>query len=205
MDLFTIFLIFFTIFIIFLIKRLIEFKRYAEIIDKIPGPKKKFFYGNVLDLKGLKREEIFDNFIVKRHYDYPGGISRFWTFNRAEVRLSKPEYVEKVLSSSKNITKPKGYELEFKKWLGDGLILSTGEHWFSHRKVITPTFHFTILEDFYEVFVEKIEILMKKLGEEVGKEIDIGEPINLAALDIICGSKLINFFFAIRKFTKFLS
>lgn len=44
----------------------------------------------------------------------------------ADIRLEKAEYVEKVLTSNTNITKSSFYELEFKKWLGNGLVTSTG-------------------------------------------------------------------------------
>ena len=46
------------------------------------------------------------------------------------------------------------------------LILSTGDKWKSRRRLITPTFHFKILNDFVKVFQEQAEILVSHL--EVG-------------------------------------
>ncbi|PSN43028.1 Cytochrome P450 4V2 [Blattella germanica] len=62
-----------------------------------------------------------------------------------------------------------------------------GEKWHARRKMLTPAFHFTILENFVEVFSEKSKILVKLLQKESGaEEFDIFPYINLCALDIIC-------------------
>jgi len=54
--------------------------------------------------------------------------------------------------------------------------------------MITPAFHFKILEDYVEVFLENSKILINKLQMEVGsKGFDIYPYITRCALDIICG------------------
>ena len=66
-----------------------------------------------------------------------------------------------------------------------------GEKWHIHRKMITPTFHFKILESFVEVFAEKSEILISKLQKEVGsKGFDVCPYITKCTLDIICGERM---------------
>ena len=66
--------------------------------------------------------------------------------------------------------------------------LSPGQKWHTHRKMITPTFHFKILDGFVEVFSEKSKILIGKLQKEVGSiEFDVFPYITHCALDIICG------------------
>uniref|UniRef100_A0A8C5IZ87 unspecific monooxygenase n=1 Tax=Junco hyemalis TaxID=40217 RepID=A0A8C5IZ87_JUNHY len=64
---------------------------------------------------------------------------------------------------------------------------STGDKWRSRRKMITPTFHFSILSDFLEVMNEQGNILVKKLEKHVDKEpFNVFMDITLCALDIIC-------------------
>jgi len=54
--------------------------------------------------------------------------------------------------------------------------------------MITPTFHFKILDTFVEVFSEKSKILISKLQKEVGSTgFDVYPYITHCALDIICG------------------
>jgi hypothetical protein len=58
--------------------------------------------------------------------------------------------------------------------------------------MITPTFHFKILENFVEVFSEKSQILVNKLQKEVGSQgFDVYPYINKCALDIICGGTIV--------------
>ncbi|KAF2886236.1 hypothetical protein ILUMI_19937, partial [Ignelater luminosus] len=59
--------------------------------------------------------------------------------------------------------------------------------WKKHRKIITPAFHFKILEQFIEVFESNAKILIESLKKEVGKtSSNISPYIKLCTLDIIC-------------------
>ena len=66
-----------------------------------------------------------------------------------------------------------------------------GAKWKQRRKMITPTFHFKVLEDFMQIFNYQMNIMLDKLLEKVqecpGETIDIFRFINLMSLDIICG------------------
>ncbi|XP_018355895.1 PREDICTED: cytochrome P450 4C1-like [Trachymyrmex septentrionalis] len=94
-----------------------------------------------------------------------------------------------ILSSTVNITKGDFYDM-MKPWLGNGLLTSTGEQWFHDRKLIGPTFHFSILDHFAVVVFEKAEILAKCLQKEIeknpGKAVNIFPFMINATLDIIC-------------------
>jgi hypothetical protein len=57
--------------------------------------------------------------------------------------------------------------------------------------MITPAFHFKILDSFVKVFSEKSEILISKLRMEVGsKGFDVCPYITKCTLDIICGERV---------------
>ena len=49
----------------------------------------------------------------------------------------------------------------FKPWLGTGLLLSTHQKWRVRRKLLTPAFHFRILDDALGVFNAQGQILGK--------------------------------------------
>ncbi|GBN86542.1 Cytochrome P450 4C1, partial [Araneus ventricosus] len=98
----------------------------------------------------------------------------------------KPETVEALLSDPELIEKGSEYKL-IVPWLGTGLITSGGIKWRKHRKLLTPTFHFTILEKFFPVFQEQSEILVSKLQLRVQESwIDALPLISSCTLDVIC-------------------
>ncbi|XP_008923000.1 cytochrome P450 4V2 [Manacus vitellinus] len=113
-------------------------------------------------------------------------LFNLWLGPLPVVVLYHPDSVEVILSSSKHIEKSYLYDF-LHPWLGTGLLTSTGDKWRSRRKMITPTFHFAILNDFLEVMNEQGSILVKKLEKHVDKEpFDVFLDITLCALDIIC-------------------
>ena len=97
-------------------------------------------------------------------------------------------FLQVILSSHKYSEKATEYNM-MRPWLGDGLLTSSGSKWFARRKVITPAFHFKILEQFYEVFDKQSNILVQILDQysNKGETFDIFPHITLYALDVICG------------------
>lgn len=67
-----------------------------------------------------------------------------------------------MLSSSKFIEKSEEYKF-VKPWLNEGLLLSKGTKWFQRRKILTPGFHFKILEQFVEIFDRQSSVLVESL------------------------------------------
>jgi cytochrome P450 len=68
------------------------------------------------------------------------------------------------------------------------LLYFVGDKWQEHRKILTPTFHFKILEDYVQVFNSKSQDLVQKLQAHVGQPfVDINSLITMCTLDIICG------------------
>lgn len=70
------------------------------------------------------------------------------------------------------------------------IIVIIGSKWHSRRKMLTPAFHFRILEEFLRVFNEQSAVLVEKLNVEKaqsGKGFDIYPYTTNCTLDIICG------------------
>lgn len=105
------------------------------------------------------------------------------------VIVMDPTDVKTVLGSQKLITKADEYDF-IRPWLGDGLLISTGKKWSQRRKIMTPAFHFKILEEFVEIFNKQSETLVKNLAKFKGQEINIFTSVNMCTLDIICGEFL---------------
>ncbi|XP_070169053.1 cytochrome P450 4C1-like isoform X3 [Polyergus mexicanus] len=126
---------------------------------------------------------------IQRMLDFKDGIFIFWIGLKPIINIYKPEFLEIVLSSTVNIEKGLPYEMT-ESWLGKGLLTSTGKQWNHDRKLIGPTFHFSILDQFGVIMSEKAEILTKCLEREIakkpGKAINIFPFASNAALDVIC-------------------
>ncbi|XP_044270354.1 cytochrome P450 4C1-like [Tribolium madens] len=156
-------------------------------LSKVPGPKPSPIIGNSLDI-GQTPQDLL-NSIVKWAKEF-GTVYKVFIGNDVRVLISNPEITESVLSSNVHITKSNAYDL-LKPWLGIGLLISTGKKWKSRRKLITPTFHFKILDQFLDVFNSCGNILVQRLAKEVGKNsVDVYPFINLCSLDIICETSM---------------
>eukprot|EP00092_Neocalanus_flemingeri_P041348 GFUD01045022.1.p1 GENE.GFUD01045022.1~~GFUD01045022.1.p1 ORF type:complete len:502 (-),score=108.75 GFUD01045022.1:66-1571(-) len=149
----------------------------------IPGPIPLPFLGNALLF--AKGHEFFMKTCEQLVQSY-GPILRMHLGTRPNVVVTTAEAYEKILSSNQHITKGKDYRFLW-PWLGTGLLTSTGAKWHSRRKMLTPAFHFRILEDFLEVMNTQSDILCDILAPLSGGAVfDIFPLVTHCALDIIC-------------------
>ncbi|XP_038108812.1 cytochrome P450 4d1 [Culex quinquefasciatus] len=153
------------------------------------GPPTHYFLGNFPIFIGKSIPDIF-NIITKMHKVYGEDIAIIAAFNELVIDLSGSKNVEKVLLA-KSIKKSFVYNF-LEPWLGTGLLtVPTGEKWFQRRKIITPTFHFKMLDNFLEVFNREADVLVEKLKVRAGKgEFDIYDYVTLYALDSICETSM---------------
>ena len=103
------------------------------------------------------------------------------------VFMLEPDGAEVILKSSRHMKKAFVYRF-LHPWLGTGLLTSHGEKWKQRRRLITPSFHFSILQDFLDVMNEQSLIFVNNLkkNNEPQKDINLGKAITMCALDIIC-------------------
>lgn len=116
-----------------------------------------------------------------------------------QILLSNPRYIDKA--SVYRFIKP---------WLNEGLLLSTGfwcqlsnickfsidyddeffsgKKWHNRRKLITPAFHFNILEDFVKVFDRLGCTVVQKLKKfDANDDVEFYSIAMLYTLDVMCG------------------
>lgn len=114
------------------------------------------------------------------------GLFRFYDAARPVLAIFKAEAVEDILTS--NVILDKGLEYNIiHPWLGTGLLTSTGSKWRSRRRLLTPAFHFRVLEDFLPTINEQSQIFVQNLRHQGEKGLhDIVPLVKLCTLDIIC-------------------
>nr|AID61424.1 cytochrome P450 [Calliphora stygia] len=150
----------------------------VPLITKLP------ILGSVMALSTITP----DNFHIK----WPQFVARFGktfcalTLGNLIVVTVDHRIVESLLSSQDHLEKHFLYKM-LSIWLGNGLLLSSGQTWHKMRKIITPTFHFKILEQFIEVFDRQTDVFVEKLKllADGKKVVNIYEYMGLLTMDII--------------------
>uniref|UniRef100_A0A8D0B7A5 Cytochrome P450 family 4 subfamily F member 22 n=1 Tax=Salvator merianae TaxID=96440 RepID=A0A8D0B7A5_SALMN len=94
------------------------------------------------------------------------------------VSLVHPDHIKPVATAPAAIApKDKLFYGFLKPWLGDGLLLSGGQKWAQHRRILTPAFHFDILKPYMKIFNESTNIMHDEEGchlsdEDIAAEAD---------------------------------
>ncbi|XP_053699360.1 cytochrome P450 4g15-like [Sabethes cyaneus] len=157
-------------------------RRYVKLGNLIPGPKAYPLIGNANMLLGLSHDEIMRR-AMELSFVY-GSVARGWLGYHLVVFLTEPSDIEIILNSYVHLNKSSEYRF-FKPWLGDGLLISNGEKWKSHRKLIAPAFHMNVLKTFIDVFNDNSLAVVKRMRKEVGKEFDVHDYMSEVTVDIL--------------------
>ncbi|XP_011156580.1 cytochrome P450 4g15 [Solenopsis invicta] len=162
----------------------VETNRSVRLIKKMPNPPSLPIIGHSLITMGLTPEKFLT--MALKYYDFLNNSrvigAHFGT--KSVVVLLDPEDIELILSSSMYLDKATEYRM-FKPWLGDGLLITSGNKWRKHRKAIAPSFHMNILKTFVPLFYENSIDLVNRLRDEVGKEFDCHDYLSAVTVDIL--------------------
>ncbi|XP_046737923.1 uncharacterized protein LOC124406532 [Diprion similis] len=100
---------------------------------------------------------------------------------------SNPEQIKVILHSPTTLEKGDVMVDFTRPLLGSGLLISPASIWRVRRKLIQPTFSFTILKSFLKIFAAKAVILVKRIEDHVdGPEFEVQKYFLLCTLDTIC-------------------
>ncbi|XP_045537192.1 cytochrome P450 4C1, partial [Papilio machaon] len=117
------------------------------------------------------------------------GIYRFWSFPIGAVFIYNPDDVEIILTSMKYHEKSVIYKF-LKPWLNDGLLLSGGSKWLDRRKILTPAFHFNILQRYLVSLKDSADRLVDTVNKVLNVEVDLVPIISECTLQSICESAM---------------
>ncbi|RZF41239.1 hypothetical protein LSTR_LSTR010467 [Laodelphax striatellus] len=160
-------------------------QRISAMISKIPGPPTLPIIGNAHSFFGLDMEG-YNNIQLELMNKY-GATVRVWLGPFLWVNLAEPRHIEAILSSEYGTNKDPTYR--FFKAHSDGIFVANGNRWRKLRKMVNPTFHQKLLENFLTTFNEQSEVMVQRLEEQVGKPtFDIGDYTAKCTLDFLCGT-----------------
>lgn len=157
-------------------------RRIAKLGNLIPGPPTLPLLGNAHYVIGKSHNEILE-LALKLGKKY-SNVARVWIGPKLLIILTNPADIEIILNSNVYIQKSDEYRF-FKPWLGNGLLISNGEHWRSHRKLIAPAFHQNVLKSFVGTFNSNSLNVVRRMEKEVGKVFDIHDYMSETTVDIL--------------------
>lgn len=142
-----------------------------------PGPRGLPFFGEVFKPRG---DAIGYLSSIARDY---GDIVFVHFLGVPMCLISRPEYIESVLTTqSHNFEKSKDYRA-LRRVLGAGLLTSEGETWRRQRRLIQPAFYHERVEAYAEVMVEYTERMLASWQD--GQTRDVHADMMRLTLDIV--------------------
>ncbi|PSN45115.1 Cytochrome P450 4c3 [Blattella germanica] len=160
-------------------------RRLWHLAAKLPGPMPLPLVGNLLAFAGCDLVQFFQRLmqLVNKY----GTIVKLWFGQDLFILISDPVALEKILGN-KHFIKRTGLVTKLgKPFFRNGLLMSDGDTWRLHRKIISSTFHNNVLDQFVSNFAKNSALLVEKLASySSGSAFDIYPIISLSTLDVIC-------------------
>ncbi|XP_023256862.1 cytochrome P450 4B1 [Seriola lalandi dorsalis] len=163
---------------ILIVKRKATFRS----IEAFPGPPGHWLFGHVLQFKQDGKD--FEK-IVKWGQEYPYAFPLWFGPFVCFLNIHHPDYVKTILTS----TEPKD-DLAYRfieSWIGDGLLVSKGQKWFRHRRLLTPGFHYDVLKAYVKLMSDSTKTMLHKWESyaTTNESFELFEHVSLMTLDSI--------------------
>ncbi|KZC13846.1 PREDICTED: cytochrome P450 4C1-like [Dufourea novaeangliae] len=162
---------------------ILHYRRFGRMVNNIPGPQVMPIFGNLIAFQ-VSSAELWNMVREMNRTYYP--IFRLWGFTEPFLNIRHPDDLEKILGNPKSTQKSSIYNLLL-PWFNTGLLTSAGRKWQERRKILTPAFHFNVLQQFADIFIEDSERVSKSLKSEGGPVVkDLLPLISEHTLNVIC-------------------
>ncbi|KAL6256425.1 hypothetical protein P5V15_012538 [Pogonomyrmex californicus] len=156
-------------------------RRNWKLINCIPGPSSYSIMNKALI---SSQKDLWKLMISIFGQNYP--IFKIWYFFTPFVAIRHPDDIEVILKTATHNEKSFIYDI-FRPLFNTGLITSGGAKWKSRRKILDPTFHFSVLQQFVDVFIKESEDMansLKNTGDTVVE--DLKSFISKHTLNALC-------------------
>nr|XP_046255878.1 cytochrome P450 4B1 [Scatophagus argus] len=150
--------------------------------EAFPGPPGHWLFGHVFQFKqdGTDMDKVLE-FGQQYPYAFPLWFGPFVCF----LNIHHPDYVKTILAT----TEPKdnlSYNF-IESWIGNGLLVSKGQKWFRHRRLLTPGFHYDVLKPYIKLMSDSAKTMLDKWEScaKTNEAFELFEHVSLMTLDSI--------------------
>ncbi|OQR79655.1 cytochrome P450 4c3-like [Tropilaelaps mercedesae] len=134
---------------------------------------------------GLDYGVLFWRYVLERMEKFRNdGCFALYLGAQPSLIIFRADHFEKVLTSNTNISKGHVYRF-IQPWLGLGLLTSTGSKWKHRRRLLTPAFHFRILDEFAVIMNQQAKVFVQRMEVKEPRE-NIVPYVTAVTLDIVC-------------------
>ncbi|XP_070822229.1 cytochrome P450 4B1-like [Chaetodon trifascialis] len=155
-------------------------------LEVFPGPPTHWLFGHVQE---FKQDGTDMDLLVKWGEQYPYAYPLWFGPFAPFLNIHHPDYVKTILATAE----PKD-NLSYRfieSWIGDGLLVSKGQKWFRHRRLLTPGFHYEVLKPYTKLMSDSAKTMLDKWEHyaDTDKSFELFEHVSLMTLDSIlkCG------------------
>ncbi|XP_056141763.1 cytochrome P450 4B1 [Lampris incognitus] len=161
---------------------LLRRRKWLRDFQPFPGPPHHWLFGHMNEFK-QDGTDLFK--MLKWGEQYPFALSLWFGPFVSLLNIHHPEYAKTVLAS----TEPKDdFAYHFLiPWIGDGLLVSEGQKWFRHRRLLTPGFHYNILKPYVHLMSVSASTMLDKWEgyAKANETFELFEHVSLMTLDSI--------------------
>uniref|UniRef100_A0A8C1QU51 aromatase n=1 Tax=Cyprinus carpio TaxID=7962 RepID=A0A8C1QU51_CYPCA len=168
---------------VIVVKLLVKRRRGMRALEPFPGPPAHWLLGHVKEDQKTDGHDLEK--IMKWSGQYPFAFPLWFGPSLSILNVHHPSYVKTILST----TEPKddyAYKF-FIPWLGDGLLVSAGQKWFRHRRLLTPGFHYDVLKPYVKLVSDSTKVMLDKWEVYAKSEesFELFKHVSLMTLDSI--------------------
>uniref|UniRef100_A0A8C7PS78 aromatase n=1 Tax=Oncorhynchus mykiss TaxID=8022 RepID=A0A8C7PS78_ONCMY len=163
-------------------KLIVKRNEWIRALETFPGPPKHWLFGHVREVT-LDGTDMYK--VVKWGESYPLAFQMWFGPFVSFLNIHHPDYVKTILAS----TEPKDDFLYrfLIPWIGDGLLVSEGQKWFRHRRLLTPGFHYDVLKPYVKLMADSAKTMLDKweTHSKSDESFELFEHVSLMTLDSI--------------------
>uniref|UniRef100_A0A673X197 aromatase n=1 Tax=Salmo trutta TaxID=8032 RepID=A0A673X197_SALTR len=159
-------------------KLIVKRNEWIRALETFPGPPKHWLFGHVREFK-QDGNDMYK--VVKWGESYPLAFQMWFGPFVSILNIHHPDYVKTIL--------PKD-DLSYRfliPWIGDGLLVSGGQKWFRHRRLLTPGFHYDVLKPYVKMMADSAKTMLDKweTHSKSDESFELFEHVSLMTLDSI--------------------